>query len=296
MSSSGESNSYTRPSVSTVYSYLLCITLNTAVDYEHPKWRRDGSGIWEEPYIRNDWGINIGEGLTSGVDQQHPRTKKEQTDLADTLSRLHLLTLENEEGKMSDRSFHELYDPISGHIVRLYGDMLTAADESAARALSYAVSHMPGKEDVTKQAFAEDEVQQMATGLVRAHVVSVLGQQVDIEYSVNTMSEKDIARGEAANSEREECVQAVIKSSRAHMDRSILEGTRASLVWDDQGARLTFVTPGLSVPADDFSFTRGSANVDSLFRVDTDEPQSFLVINNERRFTFEDASGSQINF
>ncbi|WVQ71375.1 hypothetical protein IAR50_000905 [Cryptococcus sp. DSM 104548] len=268
------------------------ITLSTDLNYECEEWDDDGYETWQEPRVRHHWETLIEDTVSPA---RLARTSQNEDDLEVALSNIKQLVIEGPEGREANPSFPVLYDSVEEEISRLYGALLNTVNEASTRSMGYAASHIPAREDSTKPAYTENDIRRIAERISRAHIVAVLENQVEAEVMIKDMEAGDIEfddgeTPEARESIKKSCVDSMLVSARAYMDRSILGGGRTSLVWDETGGRMTFVTSGLLEPAHNLSFRGGSAN-GPLMTVEEHELQSFVALNNEGGVAFEDAIG-----
>ncbi|WVQ71391.1 hypothetical protein IAR50_000925 [Cryptococcus sp. DSM 104548] len=272
------------------------ITLNTGIDWELPPWKgsHDGSDVWDEPSIRNRWVTHL---PPLSPNTEHPRTGQSKADLANVMSSIK--EVYSQAGKDDDIPFSDMYEATKDEVDNLYGERLEILDEELCRALSFAACHMSKEGHKTTRTYTDDDVQQITSKLSRAHLSSVLEDQQQTENYMQMRTPKDLGirpyPREAVETMRGR-VTRLSEALRDSMDKTLLGGGTMSLVWDDKGGRMRFVTNDMLEPLPGFTDEYGTAipTPGPLVPID-EELQSWVVFNSRGVVSYEDGNGKQFD-
>ncbi|ODN99309.1 hypothetical protein I350_07475 [Cryptococcus amylolentus CBS 6273] len=248
------------------------ITLNTEIDYDPPHYREDGETIWEEPLIR-----------PALPPTRHPsQAERILSDIESAFARFRESQRTRTENEYLTLSYSEMYNSFINTIESLYGDVLGTVEKDLTQAMSFAAAHIAAEDDDEVPAYTENEVKQITARLARTHVISIL-KNTDI-----------------ANEATQVYLKRMSDLSKIHMDRTIL-GSKATVVWDDHGARMMVVTGKLLEPnrsrddQDHVDHHVTDAPPELVLEEDT-ERQSWAAMNNCGSVVFEDANGAIFDF
>ncbi|ODN75671.1 hypothetical protein L198_08128 [Cryptococcus wingfieldii CBS 7118] len=189
-------------------------------------------------------------------------------------------------------------------IESLYGDVLGTVEKDLTQAMSFAAAHIAAEDDDEVPAYTENDVKQITAKLARTHVISILKSQLVRDNWIKAFTPPELGispdqDADIANEATHVYLKRMSDLSRIHMDRTIL-GSKATVVWDDYGARMIVLTGGLWQPNrsrhDQDHIDHDVADAPPELVLEDTARQSWAAMNNHGTVVLEDANGALFNF